>query len=337
MSMSTAIRAMILFLAMLVQPAAAQTPGRSAPAGNLASEASGPNRTNPNGDRRTEMGSADWAIAELVRIDTQMRSTNRRLAQIEAADGARGRIEEATTTIAQLKGSPAVACGAPADVRAAFNNSLRQTLESLSFVSGNLPSLYPWEDLQESRLDTICGSEMQTLLQRIEAGVGRMGRDLETLVASREGLGRELSELETRKRTIITQMSDNVASARVTRTMPWILGAIFLFGIASMLGIRFFSAEIQSELIGTGQLVQFVTILILFGALLALGLADKLQEQTLAALLGGLAGYVLSQGIGQKERRSTLETVRQLVGPNNRLGPNSAPADGAAGNVQRDG
>jgi hypothetical protein len=325
--MNAPIRAIMLLFVILAHPGALQAQNL---VGNAISETARPDRPNMNRGRPTDTGHADWAVAELIRIDGQRQTVQRRLSQIAAVATSRGRIEEASRTLAELKNSPALACGAPAEARAAFNNSLRQTLDSLGFISGNLPSLYPWEEFEDSTLNAACGPQMVAVLQRIEAGASRMGRDLEALASSREDLNRELAELESRKRTIITQMSDSVASARVTKTMPWILGAIFLFGVTSMLGTRLFSSEIQSELIGSGQLVQFVTILILFGALLALGLADKLQEQTLAALLGGLAGYVLSQGVGQKERRSTLETVRQLVGPNPLNEAGQPQRDGAA-------
>jgi hypothetical protein len=95
--------------------------------------------------------------------------------------------------------------------------------------------------------------------------------------------------------------------------MPLILVIIFTLGLVMLIAARLFSPEIQSELVCSGQLIQYATILILFGALIALGLADKLQEQTLAALLGGLAGYVLSQGVGQKEQRQALRTMKTFA------------------------
>lgn len=74
------------------------------------------------------------------------------------------------------------------------------------------------------------------------------------------------------------------------------LGAIALLFIVC---IRAFSESIQSEFVGSGQVIQFVTVLILLIIIMALGLAGIIAENTLGTLLGGLAGYVLSQGVGR--------------------------------------
>jgi hypothetical protein len=65
--------------------------------------------------------------------------------------------------------------------------------------------------------------------------------------------------------------------------------------------------EIQMELISSGQLIQFPTVMVLLVVIVVLGLTAVLDDKTLGTLLGGIAGYVLSQGIG---RAASREAVR---------------------------
>lgn len=323
-----AVLALFCLLALHAAPLAAQT-GQPDPA---AQNKSGDGDEPPAPRQKAGAGHSDWAIAELVRIDEQMRQINEQLARIHSSTAVRGPLEEATRNLAELKESPALACGAPEEARASFVDSLRRTIASLRSVSVGMTTLYPWEELDLAALPAMCGPPLTALLTGMEEGVGSLNSQFGASAASRDDLDRALAELDERKRDVVTQMSNEVASARVAATMPWILVIIFSLGIVMMLGIRLFSPSIQSELVCSGQLVQFVTILILFGTLLALGLAEKLQEQTLGALLGGLAGYVLSQGIGQKERRSTLETIRSMRGPDPQPDPQAGPPPDSGGN-----
>src|SRR5207249_3035942 len=57
--------------------------------------------------------------------------------------------------------------------------------------------------------------------------------------------------------------------------------------------------DIQAEWVRSGQVIQFVTVMILLTVIMALGLAGILKENTLGTLLGGIGGYVLSQGVGK--------------------------------------
>lgn len=46
-----------------------------------------------------------------------------------------------------------------------------------------------------------------------------------------------------------------------------------------------------------------MTVMILLSVIMALGLAGILKENTLGTLLGGIAGYVLAQGVGRAAAR----------------------------------
>jgi hypothetical protein len=269
---------------------------------------------------RTDSGQTDWAIAELVRIDSRIRAIDRQITQATSRTSSQSTIDSASRALTELKTAPGRACNAPPEARAALSATLLETVTALVNISSSLPTSYPWEAFSAEELQLLCDQPLLAAISSMEAGIAAMRRELSASADSVDDLEREKAEQETRKQEVITQMSNGVAAARVAATMPWILVIIFTMGVVMLLGARLFSPAIQSELVCSGQLVQFATILILFGALIALGLADKLQEQTLAALLGGLAGYVLSQGIGQKDQRSTLQTIRTMAGQSGQPG-----------------
>ena len=78
---------------------------------------------------------------------------------------------------------------------------------------------------------------------------------------------------------------------------------IGVFSIGAILAVKVFSESIQVEWVASGQVIQFVTVMILLSVIMALGLAEILKENTLGTLLGGVAGYVLAQGVGRAAAR----------------------------------
>ena len=85
----------------------------------------------------------------------------------------------------------------------------------------------------------------------------------------------------------------------------WLLILILAFAcVSTILGIKLFDANLQMEWVASGQVIQFVTVMILLSVILALGLSSKLSENTLGTLLGGIAGYVLAQGVGRSAARN---------------------------------
>lgn len=78
--------------------------------------------------------------------------------------------------------------------------------------------------------------------------------------------------------------------------MVLVLGAIAITILAI---VRLFPEKTQLELVQSGQVIQFITVLLLVTVIMSLGLSNLISENTLGTLLGGLAGYVLSQGVGR--------------------------------------
>jgi hypothetical protein len=73
--------------------------------------------------------------------------------------------------------------------------------------------------------------------------------------------------------------------------------------------IKLFTPDLQQQWVASGQVIQFVTVMILLSVIMALGLASILKENTLGTLLGGIAGYVLSQGVGRAAAQAVKEGI----------------------------
>jgi hypothetical protein len=93
------------------------------------------------------------------------------------------------------------------------------------------------------------------------------------------------------------------------RQLPWYIGIFCLFGLAIIAIVRLFQGEVQMEWVASGQVIQFATVMVLLIVIAALGIAHTLSENTLGTLLGGVAGYVLSQGVGRAVARATERAV----------------------------
>lgn len=87
------------------------------------------------------------------------------------------------------------------------------------------------------------------------------------------------------------------------RSMLWIVLAVCGFSCITLFAVKLFDERLQIELIASGQMIQFPTVMILLIVIVVLGLTTTVKENTLAALLGGIAGYVLSQGVGRQALR----------------------------------
>ena len=90
-------------------------------------------------------------------------------------------------------------------------------------------------------------------------------------------------------------------------SLPWIILVLCVFSIGMFACLRLFGSSIQMELVTSGQVIQFPTVMVLLVVIVALGLAHILTENSLSALLGGLAGYVLSQGIGRAATKAAQD------------------------------
>lgn len=96
----------------------------------------------------------------------------------------------------------------------------------------------------------------------------------------------------------------SVPATKVAGQLAWIIAIFCVFGILMFLSVRAFPNDVQIELIASGQVIQFATVMVLLIVVCVLGMSGFLIENTLGILLGGIGGYVLSQGVGRAVSRA---------------------------------
>jgi len=108
-----------------------------------------------------------------------------------------------------------------------------------------------------------------------------------------------IEALQKRRGALLQHVSAATAQTKVGDDLWKIIGVIGVLSVGTIIAIRLFAADVQAQWVGSGQVIQFVTVMILLTVLMSLGLAGILKENTLGTLLGGIGGYVLSQGVGK--------------------------------------
>lgn len=102
---------------------------------------------------------------------------------------------------------------------------------------------------------------------------------------------------------------------KVADQLGWIIGVFCVFGILMFVSLKVFTADVQLELVASGQVIQFATVMVLLIVICVLGMSKLLTENTLGTLLGGIGGYVLSQGIGRAASRATSREIQNQPHP----------------------
>ncbi|HYP97851.1 MAG TPA: hypothetical protein VER96_04200 [Polyangiaceae bacterium] len=79
----------------------------------------------------------------------------------------------------------------------------------------------------------------------------------------------------------------------VVKYLPLAMAIILAFGGLLFLAARIIPEPVLMQLVQSGQLIQFPTVVILFAVILVLALADGLSKEHTATLLAAIAGYIL--------------------------------------------
>lgn len=116
--------------------------------------------------------------------------------------------------------------------------------------------------------------------------------------------------LRERRAKLQNALNTRSPQQQITANLPIILMILGGACVLAIIGVRFFDREIQMEWVASGQVIQFVTVMVLLSVITALALSDVLKENTLGTLLGGIAGYVLAQGVGRAAARDVARGVR---------------------------
>jgi len=123
---------------------------------------------------------------------------------------------------------------------------------------------------------------------------------------------RQLSDLlKKRREAVQAKLSKQSTKNELTDKLWLALGVIGAFSIGMLFMVRQFDTSIQIEWVASGQVIQFATVMILLSVVMALGLSGILKEESLGTLLGGIAGYVLAQGVGRAAAREVSRGTLQ--------------------------
>jgi hypothetical protein len=120
-----------------------------------------------------------------------------------------------------------------------------------------------------------------------------------------------LEALQKRRAALVTHNQVAETKQDIFQYLWVIIGVIGMLSIGTIFVIRSFPPDLQQQWVASGQVIQFVTVMILLSVIMALGLASILKENTLGTLLGGIAGYVLSQGVGRAAAQAVKEGILQ--------------------------
>ncbi len=137
----------------------------------------------------------------------------------------------------------------------------------------------------------------------------------EQVLNSEENAKRLSSDLAEYASEIRAKLQTLESRQSIQSNLPLIIMAIGASSIALILVIRWFPPDVMLVWVESGQVIQFVTVMILLTAILALGLAGLLGEEAIGTLLGGIGGYVLSQGVGRATAARVVKELQQGSSP----------------------
>ena len=162
-------------------------------------------------------------------------------------------------------------------------------------------------DIGSSELGAI-RSLIQSAIEGTASEMERERSRLNTLVENHESIESELFGYRKALKNRIREIEQRASLSSNLYLIISIIGGLSILTIAV---IKIFPDDVVREWVESGQVIQFVTVMILLSVIMALGLANLLDGQTLGALLGGIGGYVLSQGVGRSAARSAMKEIEQ--------------------------
>src|ERR1043165_3629724 len=173
-------------------------------------------------------------------------------------------------------------------------------------------TISPWANVSTRDIRTLSPKEQ---CEKLKTMVG--DPDLATFIDKQQA---QLAELKTatdqllealqkRRAALVTHNQAAETKQDIFQYLWVIIGVIGLLSIGTIFVIRLFPPQLQEQWVASGQVIQFVTVMILLSVIMALGLASILKENTLGTLLGGIAGYVLSQGVGRAAAPAVQEGI----------------------------
>jgi hypothetical protein len=240
---------------------------------------------------------------ELRRVDDELARRRSELANYDAADKALREAKDAAATLFQdidvldcaKVGSTMPEAAKLGEIANSILKVVPGSTESNPWAAISLGSnqkLSPQQQCQNLKAAVGDASKRQTLL-------GFIDNKRKENEAGKTQLSLLIEALQKRRGALLQHVSAATAQTKVGDDLWKIIGVIGVLSVGTIIAIRLFAPDIQAQWVGSGQVIQFVTVMILLTVIMSLGLAGILKENTLGTLLGGIGGYVLSQGVGK--------------------------------------
>jgi hypothetical protein len=284
--------------------------------------------------RTEELNKADDEVSdnELV-IFEEMRQVNDDIARYQALrreleDGWSGVNFDSLRTVAAplLQRARALDCASPG--AAAKSDSLYREIRSITnTVFSSYPGTRtddPWSEFRRVPGQILCeelrsrygeDSKSTALMAYFDILKRDQAQARQQVVQSRQQIEKLLTLLQNRRATLQEALSNRSTQQELGDKLWLTIGVIGLLSLAAIVAVKLFPEPLQLEWVSSGQVIQFVTVMILLSVIMALGLAGILKENTLGTLLGGIAGYVLSQGVGRAAAREARRSVEEHSPP----------------------
>jgi prefoldin subunit 5 len=173
-------------------------------------------------------------------------------------------------------------------------------------------TISPWANVSTRDIRTLAPKEQCEKLKAITSDpdlatfIDKQQNQLAEIKGSTDQL---LDALQKRRAALVTHNQVAETKQDIFQYLWVIIGVIGMLSIGTIFVIRSFPPALQEQWVASGQVIQFVTVMILLSVIMALGLASILKENTLGTLLGGIAGYVLSQGVGRAAAQAVKEGI----------------------------
>lgn len=194
-------------------------------------------------------------------------------------------------------------------------NSLRK-LESQSVsVPSECSPARPSEKVDEQEITKFidaCAKAFEKMISGLYSNESQLNKEISKekikLGVEVETLPEKISQLQSVRDEIenILDTNDNLSEKITESTIP-IVGILLL---ALLLAPRLYKEHIQAEILSSKLTLELITVYILVTTILILGLANRIENEVLGTLLGGISGYVLGRSLSGKNQNKDLDQWR---------------------------
>lgn len=269
-------------------------------------------------------------IRELDRIDTEIALANSEKSKANSWSGSKAALDKITAQLsAQSKALAQFDCEKNSNTFADAARTYSRLIgtfaryandDTINYDRIYLPGFKAADDAEYCRAAkaAVSSPDYVTALQEI---IGSVQSGISTFMGQQASVSSEydkyLDVLKKRRVAIQDKLNSAQSVSQISGNLPLLLAVLAIACVSTILGIKLFDAELQMEWVASGQVIQFVTVMILLSVILALGLSNILKENTLGTLLGGVAGYVLAQGVGRAAARDVSRSKKTADGTAN--------------------